>query len=203
MSPRGSYAKGAARRQEILDTALRVLAEKGYRNTSLRGIGRELGLEPAHVLHYFSSREKLLEAVVHTWDERNWAAVADTHADEAGSGSMEQWVDLVRRNTEVPGLVHLYTAFAAEAADPNHPSRDFFAQRFSSLREVIANGIREGQEAGTYPADLDASNAALRLIAFSDGLQLQWLIDPSIDMPAELAGAIASLKVGAVASPHG
>lgn len=190
------------RRQEILDTALRVMAEKGYRNTSLRGIGRELGLEPAHVLHYFSSREKLLEAVVNAWDERGWAAVADTPAATEAPGSLQHWIDLVRRNTEVPGLVHLYTAFAAEAADPNHPSRDFFAQRFASLREVISKGIQDGQEVGIYPTDMDASNAALRLIAFSDGLQLQWLIDPSIDMADELAGAIALLQVSAVPSPQ-
>lgn len=194
MSTRGSYAKGVARKQELLDTALRVMAERGYRNTSLRGIGRELGLEPAHLLHYFSSREKLLEAVVQSWDERNWNAVADTYAN-AKPGTLQHWVELVRRNAEVPGLVHLYSAFAAEASDAQHPSHGFFAQRFFNLIEVISKEIGVGVLAGVYPAHIDPTTAARRLVALSDGLQLQWLINPTIDMSAELEGAIASLQV--------
>lgn len=192
---RGQYAKGVERRQEILDTALRVMAAKGYRNTSLRGIGRELGIEPGHILHYFPSREKLLEAVVEMWDRRNVEALRAESKPGPDGGLLPLFPVVARRNMAVPGLVHLYTAFAAEAAAENHPSREFFRRRFEGGRSLLEDELRRGQIAGVYQPDLDPRSTATRLIAYSDGLQLQWLLDPTIDLPGELQRTIDAIKV--------
>ncbi|MGO3885674.1 MAG: TetR/AcrR family transcriptional regulator [Mycetocola sp.] len=192
MADRGPYAKGRARRDEILETALRVLAERGYRQTSLRGIGRELGLEPAHILHYFSSREGLLEAVLAAWGPTS--DPADEITDEQSARMLEDWLDAVRHNTTIPGLVHLYTAFAAEAADEAHPSHEFFRSRFERLQRTLTAAIEYGQRTGRFRRELDPASAAITLIATSDGLQVQWLINPSINMVDQLRGAIALLE---------
>lgn len=189
MTERGPYAKGRARREEILQTALRVLSERGYRNTSLRGIGRELGIQPAHILHYFSSREELLEEVLRAWDGSPAADAPE--GDVVGGDQLEGWLEAIERNTTIPGLVHLYTAFAAEAADENHPSHAFFQNRFANMRRQVAEGIREKQASGVFRADVDPDATATKLIAVSDGLQLQWLIDPEIDMVAQMRETIA------------
>jgi len=42
-------------------------------------------------------------------------------------------------------------------------------------------------------AALDADHAAMMLIAQSDGLQVRWLVDRSIDMPAALETEIELL----------
>lgn len=197
MNERGSYTKGRARREEILRTALDLLSVQGYRQTSLRGIGREMGLQPAHILHYFPSKEALLEAIISAWDEQSEAVlVAD------GRAFLEAWPGIVEANSRVPGLVHLYTAFAAEAADPNHPSRAFFQERFVSVRGRIEDDLTARQRAGALDPAIDARHSAIRLIAFSDGLQLQWLIDPTIDMSRELADVIAELVGTPAGSPR-
>lgn len=188
MSDRGPYAKGKARRAEILETALRVLAERGYRNTSLRGIGRELGLQPAHILHYFSSREELLEEVIRAWDSRESTTLH-------GMATLLDWTRIVRDNMTVPGLVHLYTALAAEATDPGHPSHQFFRNRFEQLSRHFSEAIVAAQEAGDIRPDVDPERAAINLIALSDGLQLQWLINPTIDMARELTDALDRIRL--------
>ena len=59
MATRGSYAKGVARREEILESALDVIGRKGYQNASLKEIAEVVGVTPAALLHYFGSKEEL------------------------------------------------------------------------------------------------------------------------------------------------
>src|SRR6476619_6539975 len=61
--PRGSYAKGVARRQEILDRAIEVFAQRGSDRTSMRAIARAVGVTHAALAHYFGSLEELLVEV--------------------------------------------------------------------------------------------------------------------------------------------
>jgi AcrR family transcriptional regulator len=180
MKRRGPYAKGQERRDEILRAAVDVISREGYRGASLSQIGRSIGIDSAHIIYYFSSREMLLQEVLRMWDEDN---VAELTADK----DVFAWlVDGARRNTRTPGLVQLYTAFAAEAVDASHPAHEFFRARFAVLQSYIADEIRKRQEAGSVAVALDADHAAMMLIAQSDGLQVRWLVDRSIDMAAAL-----------------
>mgnify|MGYP000976132309 FL=1 len=180
MKRRGPYAKGQERRDEILRAAVEVISREGYRGASLSQIGRSIGIDSAHIIYYFSSREVLLQEVLRMWDEGNAAELtADT--------DVFAWlVDGARRNTRTPGLVQLYTAFAAEAVDASHPAHEFFRARFAVLQAYIADEIRKRQAAGSVTPTLDADHAAMMLIAQSDGLQVRWLVDRSIDMAAAL-----------------
>lgn len=184
MSKRGPYAKGQEKRDEILRAAVEIISRDGYRGASLSQIGRSIGIDSAHIIYYFSSREVLLQEVLRIWDEGN---AAHTAAD----ADIFAWmVEAARRNTNTPGLVQLYTAFAAEAADPAHPAHDFFRARFTALQGYIADAIRKRQAAGNVAPALDADHAAMMLIAQADGLQVRWLVDRSIDMAAALATEI-------------
>lgn len=164
---------------------MKVLAERGYRETSLRAIGRELGIEPAHILHYFQSREGLLEEVIRAWD-----APVDAQND---APFLQIWPEVLERNAKIPGLVHLYTALAAEASTPDHPSHDFFQNRYRRIRRRVADEVDRGMREGRYVPALSSDEIAVMLISLSDGLQLQWLIDPSINPASQLRSAITRL----------
>jgi AcrR family transcriptional regulator len=113
------YAKGAAKRAEILEVALDLIARCGYRRSTLREIAAAVGLTNAGVLHYFGSREELFTEVLRLRDE------ADRAVD--GGDRLQQFVDVIGHNADVPGLVHLYSSLAAEAVDPEHEAHRFFA----------------------------------------------------------------------------
>lgn len=49
------------RRQEILDTAMRLFSEKGYEDTSMADIARELGVVQGLCYRYFDSKQKLFQ----------------------------------------------------------------------------------------------------------------------------------------------
>lgn len=175
MARRGSYAKGVARREEILESALEVIGRKGYQNASLKQIAEVVGVTPAALLHYFGSKEELFTEVLRKRDEHDGMDPRLNDPSDPGAGLIE----VIRHNTEVPGLVELFSRLAVDAADPEHPAHPYFLDRSERLRRAVAAGL--DVDATREPA-LDADTMARVLQAVTDGLQLQWMIDRDVDM---------------------
>jgi AcrR family transcriptional regulator len=177
---RGPYSKGVSRREEILTVAVRLFAHNGYRGTSLREIARECGLSVAGLFHYFGSKEELFVAVLDKRDEIDSARATQRE------GLINVLIDIVERNTEVPGLVELYTTMAASASDPDHPANAYFARHFENFRIGLCQALAEAIEHGDLPRGLDVERTAVLLIAAMDGLQMQWVVDGSLSMADHL-----------------
>lgn len=185
---RGSYAKGVARRREILDRAIEVFAERGAYATSLRSIAQTLEISHAALLHYFDSREQLLIAV---YEHAEAKRQADPDAPEP-IGPVDVLVQAAGANVKVPGLVELYSTLVAASLEAgNVTGRSYFTQRFARVRQDLADRVRAEQARGEIRADVDAQEVAALLVAASDGLQIQWLLDPSV--PLETLGTLAIL----------
>jgi AcrR family transcriptional regulator len=167
MAARGPYAKGVAKREEILTKALEVIARHGYRRTSTRELANAVGLSEAGVLHHFGSKEKLFEAVLRARDEADAARLGDQ------VDVIDKLIAIVRHNSDVPGLVQLYSTFSVEAGDPQHSSHEYFVERYDALREALAESVRARQSDGTISPAADPDKIATLLIALSDGLQIQ------------------------------
>jgi hypothetical protein len=55
--------------------------------------------------------------------------------------------------------------------------------------------LREGVTRHEFRADLDVDAVAAEIVAFMDGIQTQWLLDPaSIDLEASYAHYVATLE---------
>ena len=188
MTRRGSYAKGVARRDEILTRALEVIAREGYRGASVKEIAEAVGLSQAGLLHYFDSKEELFTEVLRKRDELDTATFerqATAAASPLGLRALSAvFIEVVRRNAGTPGLVELFSRLSVDAADPNHPAHAYFLTRGESLRACVTSAVRAGQNAGAVDPALDPALFARMLVALVDGMQLQWLLDPDVDMTA-------------------
>jgi AcrR family transcriptional regulator len=179
---RGTYPKGDARREQILDTALDVIAERGYSGATIRQIAEAAGLSVAGLQHHFGSKEQLLAEVLRRRDSR-----AVDEADVVGSPRItETFTTRIQQNMAVPGLIQLYARLSAESTEPSHPSHDAFRQRYEAIRSAAADGIRAAQELGQLREGLDPELVAAMLLALEDGLQVQWLLDGDIDIAAHM-----------------
>jgi AcrR family transcriptional regulator len=180
--PRGPYVKGIHRRQEILEAALDLFAEKGFEGTSLTAIGEAVGVTREGMRHYFRSREDLLLAVMAAADERaRDSAVSSTPPGD--DTVLSRLIAGAEHNASVPGLIALYTTLVAgSVASGNGRSRAVFTARFENLRTEIAQAVEQGQARGELRADLPPRAVASLIIAASDGLSMQWTLDRSVDL---------------------
>ena len=172
------------RRQQILESAIALLAQRGVDRASLRTVGEAIGVSHAALRHYFSSRDELLVEAYRTHEAR---AARDTPAtDETAVGVI---AEAAERNRSIPGLVELYATLTTDALQEQHAvTREFVRDRFRSLRENLAARIEAEQRAGRAAPDIDPADAAALVIAASDGLQVQWLLDPdAVDIGRSLS----------------
>jgi TetR/AcrR family transcriptional regulator, transcriptional repressor of aconitase len=182
------YEKGVRRRQEILDRAIEVFAERGAQGTSLRAIGEAIGVSHAALKHYFDSREQLLIEVYRVAEARAVAGDPGAGDSSVGDSVVGVMTRAARRNRGVPGLVQLYSTLVAGALESGHDeARTFFSARFADLRDHLAGLVRDEQRAGRIRSDISPEAAAALVIAASDGLQTQWLLDPAVGIEESLS----------------
>ena len=181
---RRSYPKGVRRRQQILESAIALFAQRGVDSASLRTVGEAIGVSHAALRHYFSSRDELLVEVYRTHE-----ALMVEDALAVDTSAVGVIAEAAERNRSIPGLVELYATLTTDALQERHAvTREFVRDRFRVLRETLAARIESGQQAGRIAADIDPLDAAALVIAASDGLQIQWLLDPgTVDVGRSLA----------------
>ncbi|MDT0489897.1 TetR/AcrR family transcriptional regulator [Streptomyces griseus] len=186
---RRGYAKGRAKRTEILDQAMALFGEAGYRGASLRTIATRCGISHPGLLHHFPTKEALLLAVLQRRDDVDdeWLALGVTR----GVDHLRRLTDLAKLNAKRRGIVELFSVVAAEATSPDHPAHAYFETRY---RTSVANTERaylQARDDGALRPGTDPATAAQQLIALMDGLQIQWLIsDCTTDMAEVLRAHI-------------
>lgn len=191
---RGAYAKGIAKREEILRRALDVIAREGYRGASVKELADAVGLSQAGLLHYFGSKEELFAEILRKRDEVDMEVYGPGDDEPVDYERMrELYLRIVRHNAEVPGLVELFSRMAVDAADPQHPAHEFFLRRGELLRDAWFGSLRTHQADGTISSTIDPDTLARILQAVADGLQLQWMLDPTVDMAAIMDALFTAL----------
>jgi AcrR family transcriptional regulator len=178
--PRGPYRKGIERREQILQAAFEVFAQHGERGSSLQEVADRVGVTQPGLLHYFGSREELLLAVLERRD------TLDSQISDKTGNPSDGVIKAVVHNMDQPGLIKLYVALLAAATDPAHHAHTFFKDRYRKFVAVIESRLEERQRTGEARGDEQAEHLARLLLAVMDGLQIQWLLDPSVDMVATM-----------------
>ena len=169
--------EASARRREIIEVGTRLIAERGYRGVSLDQIAEACGITKQGLLHHFPSKAELLVAILEHRDEVDLAEAAEhLPRSQTKAGFRDEIRSLAQRNLAQPGIVQLYAVLSSEALDPEHPAHEYFRRRLAWSRKLL----REGAE--TWHPDPDGF--AIEVLSFMDGLQLNWLRDPTIDFEA-------------------
>ena len=194
MAARGPYAKGVAKRAEILSTALEVIAEDGYSGATVKQLADAVGLSQNGLLHYFGSKDALFLEILRFRSDAVTVMVDPEHTDFA-VGFVTRVIDAVADTLEVVGWSQLLLSVTMDATEAHHVAHTFIRERYEIFRQITATALIELQKQGRFPGDGDPDAAATIIASAFDGLQMQWLYDRSIDVRARMAYLLDSLGV--------
>lgn len=155
------------RPQEILDAALKVFAERGYRNTRLEDIGDAAGVTKGAIYHYFANKEELLLRAIEHRREEAFGRIEEVLRDKSAPVSTRLRLVVRRWFGSVPEerlavVTLLVQGIAHEAPDA---FRRWLAGGPTASAKLIASLVREGQARGEFRADADADVAARMLVS--------------------------------------
>ncbi|MBP2326942.1 AcrR family transcriptional regulator [Kibdelosporangium banguiense] len=180
------------RREQILAVATEMFGNAGFRGVSLADIAARVGISQPGLIHHFHTKEELLIAALERRDKESSGHIEDAFRDLS---AVDALLSLCRHNMEYPESIRLYAVESAESLEPGHPAREFFLSRYTRVRKAVAERARRDQQQGRLPAEMDPWTFAAGVIALMDGLQVQWLLDPSFDMSAVLALYLEQFRV--------
>lgn len=179
--PKGDAAATAARREAILDAALQVFAVAGFNGSSLKQVAEIVGITEAGILHHFKNKGTLLLEVLKRREELNHKTLRNSSDD--GIADVSEWIAVQKLNSTLPGIIELFTILSAEATNAEHPAHDYFQHRYTAVTAKFTEVFHKLKAAKFLGTDESPEDLGASLVALSDGLQLQWLLNPTVDMP--------------------
>jgi AcrR family transcriptional regulator len=169
-------------RRELVDSAARTFARRGFQGASLDEIAREAGYSTGAIYWHFKGKDDLFLAVFEAYATARVAEIAAVR--EAASGDLAQrhrafadnWM---RRLADDPEMVVLVLEFAAHAWR-NPELRAELAARMALVRRTLAEILEQDAEEHGVELPLPAEEIATALRELGVGLALAKLGDPDI-----------------------
>jgi len=198
--PKGSVEREDARRL-LLEAAAGLIAERGYRATTVNEVISRADLSKGTFYWHFQSKDDLLFALL---DERIDQPIRelierlrDAPAEEDMSVRASRvFLALTERDPETLLLEHEYRGFALR--EPGLRKR--YLERQAELRDALAVALEaRAQHLGAPPFAIPHADIATAYLALTHGLAIERLIDRETVPDALLGETVALIYQGLVA----
>ena len=167
-----------------MQAASHLFSLHGFRGTSLAAVAEAVDLTEPGLLHYFPNKENLLQNTLAYRDQQDEAKYLGLVQPGALTISeiLDAMSDLVAENEKRPALIRLFTVLVGESIRADHPSHDYFVERYEKIRALFIEYL---SSVDAFPSGVDLEVLATLIFAVMDGLQIQWLLNPeAVDMVA-------------------
>lgn len=170
------------RREQILDAAETVFAERGFSQARMDDIVRASGLSKGALYWYYKGKDAIVMALLDRifgaeLEEARELVALERPAEERMRMIVLAAAGEIRRFEKLMPLGYEFVALAARRKEV----RQRLASYYRGYTEPLAEIVRQGVERGEFKP-IDPHQVALALIAAYEGLALLWFVDPeSVD----------------------
>lgn len=177
-----------ARRRELLDAVVRVIAANGLEGATTRALARETGWSAGALAHYFSGKADILASALEFSHERIRARWADELAGLQGRAALRHLLlDNLPLDERRRVETRLEMVFWSQAlSDPR--LREIQHGEARDLRDRVVRLLAEARDAGELA--VAGVPAAERLLAVVDGLSAHAVLYPDRVTAGDLTAAV-------------
>jgi AcrR family transcriptional regulator len=174
------------RRNQIIEAAAHVFAQKGYAGSSVADIAVTAGIGKGTIYAYFESKEDLFFAVFEWYILQTGTAAKVSVAYLGGSAAERLQVlsdSIMGVWDEVKDVFNLTVEFWAASSSSQLRDRfkTAFRRLYENVRGLVMALIRDGIERGEFRSDVDPVSIAAALVGTWDALFLQAWFDKTFD----------------------
>lgn len=198
---RAARAEGRTARDELLEAALRVFAQRGYRQAGVDEIAEAAGYSKGALYWHFSGKEELLLALIEERIDAPMRALvavlesAPPEEDMSALGGQE----FARRLSEQRDAVLLEREYWSLAIrDPELRAR--YAERQTELRRAMGRAIEaRARHLGAPDPPIPGEDIARIVMSVLGGLSVDELIEPGSVRPELITETLALIYAGLLA----
>jgi TetR/AcrR family transcriptional repressor of uid operon len=172
------------RRQQILDAAAVCFSRRGFHQTTMQDICREVELSPGAVYRYFPSKDAIIEGMCNRGQEQNAEALSQGLAAGGTWAALDELIRIFF--VEMDDLKSLETCSLNVELIAESPRNErvqaLQARNIQDVRERLTRFMKHAQANGEIDPDLDPEAIARVMIAQYQGLVTQRLVEPNLDV---------------------
>ena len=182
MPPRPDVSE--ERREQIVESAMNVIARKGFSKTRMDDVAAESGLSKGLLYWYFKSKEEIIVAISDLlfgaeFRKMENLAVEGQSARESLEDFLEIFIEDLRGMLKVTPVIYEFYALAFRNATVRTAMQAYLRRFVSILEPIVQRGIDSGEFVSK-----DARQITLTIGSTLEGTLLLWAYDPEM-VPAE------------------
>lgn len=180
-------------RIRVVDAAIATFRTQAFHQVSLEMVAAAAGLPLTLVEAQFPTWDGLVMATIDRWNGQRMTPILKV-AETRGTVAFLRGI--VAANVDDPSLMRLLTAMLNIAATPNHPMAPLLHQEWRRFHGLVKNSLARDIELGREPLTMEPARGAEQLIALYEGLQLQSMVRPQMDLLDAYDRAVTRLRYG-------
>ena len=198
MAPKVDRGYKEARKSQIINAAGQCFSQKGFHNTTMKDIFEVSGLSSGAVYNYFESKEEIVETMADISFERNMKMITGA-VEEDGESPLGKFLNgFFTMLKELAARPDARTSLSIDFDLWSEATRNKYIDKVSRRSQEdtisqVAKLVEREQTRGAIKKGLDAKAIARVLLALLQGLQVQFVINPKLDIDAYIEATNALL----------
>ncbi len=163
-----------SKKESILQSALQLFAEKGFKDTSMADLSKMTGAAEGTIFYHFKNKETLFMTILETVKSRIIHEFEKYSAKRQFSTGLEMVEEVISFYLYIAGhmpnlfmLLHRHDAY--ELAEANPVCREYLEDTYNCLVDIFEQAIHLGKKDGSI-GDVPARKSALIVFTLTDGL---------------------------------